>query len=56
MFILSCRFLMILEGGVVLFVGIDGDFLVFGDGNCWLLCWSTFIVSDGEGICVLNGR
>ena len=42
---------MILEGGVVFFVGIDGDFLVFGDGNCWLLCWSTFIVSDSEDIC-----
>lgn len=35
--------MIILEGKVVLFVGIDGTFFVFGDRIRGLLCWSTLL-------------
>ena len=38
----------------MLFVGIDGKFLVFGDDICGLVCWSIFVVSDGEVICSIG--
>ena len=38
----------------MILVGIDGTFLVFGDGNVGLLCWFTLDLSDNGIICSIG--